>query len=213
MSIKKRLYLSPLGLVISYIQNILAIFHRPFMVYGIKNYVKNKRMNNTRISSSSKIISKDKLDIGDGVWVGHYCVLDASHGLSIGDGVQTGSHVSIYSHSSHVAIRLLGSQYLKTDDRVGYIVGSVSIGEYSFIGDSCVIFPNVQIGKGCLIKAGSIVTQSIPDYSIATGIPARVVGLVSNIDEPFLSDPDVRRTYFDLKLFSDYFDKGKLNEQ
>ncbi len=193
----KRIYLSPFGYVISLIQNIFSIFHQPFMVYGFYNQTQQKFMRQTRISSSTKVISKKKLDLSDGVWVGHYSVLDASHGIKFGKGVQTGSHISIYTHSSHNSIRLLGDSYLLSNDRIGYITGNVLIGEFSFIGDSAVIFPGVEIGKGCLVKAGSIVTNSVPDFSVVSGNPAQVVGSVLTTDEKFLIDDAVRKTYFD----------------
>lgn len=212
MSWKKRVYLSPAGLAISFVQNMLSFFQQPFMVYGFKNHIRNKRMRQTRLSSSVKILSRKKLDIMDSVWIGHFCVLDASNGLHIGEGVQTGSHISIYSHSSHISIRLLGSEYLNTEDRVGYIKGAVSIGDYTFIGDSCVIFPGVSIGTGCLIKAGAVVTKSIPDYSIAAGVPATVVGTIKDIDQRFMSDPQIRKTYFDIGVFPEVFNKDRNNE-
>lgn len=212
MSLLKKIYLSPFGLLISLVQNILAFFHQPFMVYGFKNKIQKKRMTQTRISSSVKFLSKNKLDIMDCVWIGHYCVLDASNGLHIGEGVQTGSHISIYSHSSHMSIRLLGKDYLRVDDRPGYIRGAVSIGSYTFLGDSCVIFPGVSIGSGCLVKAGAVVTRSIPDYSIVAGVPATVVGTVKDIDRPFISDPKIRNTYFDLDIFSEDFKRDESNE-
>jgi len=167
------------------------------MVYGFYNQTQEKFMRHTRISSSTKVISKKKLDLSDGVWVGHYSVLDASHGIKFGRGVQTGSHISIYTHSSHNSIRLLGDSYLLSNDRIGYITGNVLIGEFSFIGDSAVIFPGVEIGKGCLVKAGSIVTNSVPDFSVVSGNPAQVVGSVLTTDEKFLIDVAVRKTYFD----------------
>ena len=37
------------------------------------------------------------------------------------------------------------------------------------------ILPGVIIGKKCVVGAGSIVTKSIPDYSIAVGNPARII--------------------------------------
>lgn len=212
MSLKKKIYLSPAGLVISLVQNLLSFFHQPFMVYGFKNKIQKKRMMQTRMSSSVKVLSRDNLDIMDCVWIGHFCVLDASNGLRIGEGVQTGSHISIYSHSSHMSIRLLGRDYLTVDDRAGYIKGAVSIGSYSFLGDSCVIFPGVSIGSGCLVKAGAVVTRSVPDYSIVAGVPAIVVGTVKDIDRPFMSDPRIRATYFDPNVFSETFNKDENNE-
>lgn len=54
-------------------------------------------------------------------------------------------------------------------------VGSVSIGEGCWIGEKVIILPNVKIGDKCIIAAGSIVTKDIQSYSMAVGIPARVI--------------------------------------
>lgn len=55
------------------------------------------------------------------------------------------------------------------------LTGTVSIGEGCWIGEKVVILPNVNIGKKCVIAAGAVVTKNIPDYSIAGGIPAKVI--------------------------------------
>jgi acetyltransferase-like isoleucine patch superfamily enzyme len=49
----------------------------------------------------------------------------------------------------------------------------VRIGEGSWVGSAAVIMADV--GAGCVIGAGSVVTQPIPDYSIAAGVPAKVI--------------------------------------
>ena len=56
--------------------------------------------------------------------------------------------------------------------------GFVEIGAGSFLGIGCVVLPNVRIGKGCVIGANSVVTRSIPDYSVAAGAPAVVLRMV-----------------------------------
>ena len=205
----KKIYLSPLGYLISFFQNIFAFIQQPFMVYGFYNKVEKKFMKLTRISSSVKIISKRKLDISDNVWIGHYSVMDASNGIKIGQGVQTGPFVSIFSHSSHISIRLLGESYLQSNERIGYIDGKVEIGDYSFIGTSTIILPNVVIGKGCLIKVGSVVTKSIPDYSIVSGNPAIVEGNIFEIDEKYFNDKVVKENYFDKKIIENWQKKLK----
>lgn len=181
------------------------------MVYGFYNRVVNKFMKNTRVSSSIKIVKKSQLDLKDNVWIGHYCVLDASNCLTIGKGVQMGSHISIYTHTSHISIRLLGESYLLSNNRIGYVKGAVSIGEYAFIGDSTIIFPGVNVGKGCLIKAGSILNKSVPDFSIVSGAPAKVVGHIIDIDNKFFDNEMVNETYFDKRLLKKY-KQGKFNE-
>lgn len=205
----KKIYLSPLGYIISFVQNIMATMQQPFMVYGFYNKAQKKFMKLTRISSSTKILCRRRLDSENNVWIGHYSLLDASNGIQIGKGVQTGPFISIFSHSSHISIRLLGDQYLQSNDRVGYIDGKVVIGEYSFIGTSSVIFPGVTIGKGCLIKAGSILTKSIPDFSIVAGNPAVVTGSVLDIDEKYFDDKVVQKNYFNKEIIERWINDNK----
>lgn len=38
------------------------------------------------------------------------------------------------------------------------------------------VLDGVTIGKGSVIGAGAVVTKSIPPYSIAVGVPAKVIG-------------------------------------
>jgi sugar O-acyltransferase (sialic acid O-acetyltransferase NeuD family) len=54
------------------------------------------------------------------------------------------------------------------------ISGNVTIAEQSLIGTGVQILQNLHIGKQCTIGAGAVVTKSIPDHSIAMGVPARV---------------------------------------
>ena len=51
----------------------------------------------------------------------------------------------------------------------------VTIGNDVWLGANSVIMPGVTIGDGCIIGAGAIVTKSIPPYSVAVGIPAKVI--------------------------------------
>lgn len=51
---------------------------------------------------------------------------------------------------------------------------SVRIGSGTWIGENvCVIGANV--GRNCVIGANSVVTQDVPDYSVAIGVPAKVI--------------------------------------
>ncbi|OOE73670.1 CatB-related O-acetyltransferase [Salinivibrio sp. ML290] len=57
----------------------------------------------------------------------------------------------------------------------GYKKGRVTIGNGVWIGDSVIILPGANVGNGAVIGAGSVVTKSIPPFSIAVGNPARVI--------------------------------------
>jgi acetyltransferase-like isoleucine patch superfamily enzyme len=52
----------------------------------------------------------------------------------------------------------------------------VRIGEGTWIGDRVAVLRGANIGKQCVIGTNSVVRGTIPDYSIAVGAPAKVVG-------------------------------------
>ena len=198
----KKIYFSPFGFVVSFVLGLLALLHRPFMVYGYWNWNTNKYLKRTRIGSTVKLINKKTIDISDNVWIGHYVLIDGIGGVAIGKGVHVSSHTVIYSHSSQDTIRLLGDHYMdeETALRPGYKIRPVTIGDYTFIGTSSVILPGSTIGKGCIIGAGSVVNGTIPDYAIASGNPVQIIGDTRErdkyrfgeiIDETKYYDPEV----------------------
>lgn len=96
------------------------------------------------------ILAADLVKIEDHVaFAGYVTIVNENHGMNVED------NVPFYRQTLTSA--------------------PVIIGEGSWIGERCCILPGVTIGKKCIIGSGSVVTKSIPDYSIAVGNPARVV--------------------------------------
>lgn len=182
------------------LKKIIYYFSQKYNTPYMKNYTKfnNKKLNNVRISNTTYIGNKSLLDLGNNCYIGHYNIIDASNKIKIGNGCQFGSHVSIYSHSSHIAIRLYGKEYVNHhNNHIGYIKGSVNIGDYTFIGSYSLIEPNVTIGKGSLIKAFSHVKNGVyPDFAILEGRPAQIVGDTREIDAKFLSQHSELKEYY-----------------
>ena len=109
--------------------------------------------------------------IGDHVWVGPYTLLEGSNAsLTIGNFVSIDAGVMIYTHDS--------TRYYVSGGASPFVTGPVRIGNYCVIGTMSMIGCNVRIGDHCVIGAHSFVNQDIPDYSIAAGVPARVIGRV-----------------------------------
>ena len=52
---------------------------------------------------------------------------------------------------------------------------TIKIGNVVWIGDDVTLLPNINIGDGVCIGAGSIVTKDVPDYAIVAGNPARII--------------------------------------
>jgi sugar O-acyltransferase (sialic acid O-acetyltransferase NeuD family) len=55
------------------------------------------------------------------------------------------------------------------------LCGGVEVGEGTLIGAGATVIPLIKIGKWCTIGAGAVVTEDVPDYSIAVGNPARII--------------------------------------
>lgn len=112
------------------------------------------------------------VSLGNYSGIGVNCELYAVNGgeIIIGDYVMMGPECVIYT-SSHTHSRTdipMQKQGMSEPQ-------NVVIGDDVWIGRRVSIMPGVTIGKGCIIGTGAVVTKSIPDYSVAVGVPARVV--------------------------------------
>lgn len=94
--------------------------------------------------------------------------------VTIGDRVMLGPNVSILAatHETDVRSRREGIEYARP----------VTIGDDCWIGGHVAVLPGVTIGQGCTVAAGAVVTKDIPPWSVAMGVPARVVKRVARLD-------------------------------
>ena len=198
MNLKAKVFYSPVGYLIHFGLKILALFGRRCIVYGYRN-AEGKYLKHCRVASTAIISDKKKLKIEDNIWINHYVRIDTTGGVEIGEGCQIGYGSCILSHSSHIAIRLMGIHYMdeSPDSRPGYVLKPVKIGKYTFIAGGCYIMPGVTIGKGCVIGVNSVVTKDVPDYAIVVGSPAKIIGSTLELDKRYLEDDNVQCTYYD----------------
>jgi acetyltransferase-like isoleucine patch superfamily enzyme len=105
-------------------------------------------------------------EVGHKVYVGTYCCLGD---VTLEDDVLLGSNVSIMNGSGQHGIDRLD---VPIREQPG-VWPRITIGADTWIGDRAIVMADV--GKHCVIGAGSVVTKPVPDYAIAVGLPARVV--------------------------------------
>jgi acetyltransferase-like isoleucine patch superfamily enzyme len=53
--------------------------------------------------------------------------------------------------------------------------GGINVEDDCWLGTSVVVLDGVSLGKGCVLGAGAVVTQSFPSYTVAVGCPARKI--------------------------------------
>jgi len=109
--------------------------------------------------------------IGDHVWVGPYTILEGiNEDLIIGNFVSIDAGVMIYTHDS--------TKYFVSGGKAPYETGKVRIGDNTVIGTMSMIGYGVTVGSHCVVGAHSFVNKDIPDFSIAAGLPAKIIGKV-----------------------------------
>jgi acetyltransferase-like isoleucine patch superfamily enzyme len=130
-----------------------------------------RRSPGTRIAPNVSIGNPDRLTIGSRVHIGARCSLWAGRHtgrIVIGDGCVLGPDVFVTA-----------ANYRFGDDLHVFDQGAdeadVVIGERAWLGARVIVLSGATIGKQCVIGAGSVVTRSIPDGTVAVGAPARVV--------------------------------------
>ena len=116
---------------------------------------------------------KPSIKIGNACSIRENCHITAINGISIGDNLLTGTNVLITDNSHGEAI--CEQMDIPPTQRKLYSKGPVIIGNNVWLGNNVCVMPGVTIGDGAIIGANSVVTHDIPDYSMAAGIPAKVI--------------------------------------
>ncbi len=104
--------------------------------------------------------------IGRGTYVGGDVIIDpmACWLVTIGEDCRIAPRVYILAHDSSMKTHL---GYTRLEPTV--------IGDRVFIGAGAIVLCGLTIGSDVIIGAGSVVTQDVPDNSVVTGNPARVI--------------------------------------
>jgi carbonic anhydrase/acetyltransferase-like protein (isoleucine patch superfamily) len=117
------------------------------------------------------------ITIGDGVSFSGSCVISAVRMVRLEDEVLLARNVYISDHIhkyTQVGTPILAQGLDK--------ISPVLIRRGAWLGQNVVVCPGVTIGQGSVIGANSVVTQSIPDFCVAVGSPARVVRSIKASD-------------------------------
>ena len=110
------------------------------------------------------------VEIGEETWIGPYCSLDGSGGLSIGHHCSISLGCQLLTHDT-VAWAVSGG-------RAEYERAPTKIGDCCFLGTYAVILKGTTIGDRCVVGAGAVVSGDVPGGTIVAGVPARPIGTV-----------------------------------
>ncbi len=116
------------------------------------------------------------LKFGENVQINDFVHIAAAKEVDIGNNVLIASKIFISDicHGEYTDIENMSGPNERPNDRK-LSAKPVIIHDDVWIGEMVSILPGVEIGKGSIIGANSVVTKSVPEYSIAAGNPAKVI--------------------------------------
>jgi acetyltransferase-like isoleucine patch superfamily enzyme len=137
-----------------------------------------------------------RISIGEDCYLGDGSRIWSAESVTIGDRVYISHNVNIHDTNSHsVQPKLRHQHFLEiistghpVENNVDIVSQALLIEDDVWIGFNSTILKGVKIGKGVIVAAGSVVTKSIPEYSIVAGNPAKIIrkleeiSLVSPVD-------------------------------
>jgi acetyltransferase-like isoleucine patch superfamily enzyme len=166
----------------------LLLFRRNFYHFGrgafVSPYARLQNMGKISLGNGSAINRGTQLlayvrygaehfdpliEIGDFASVGSHCTISCCNRVSIGANVTIGDRVYI-ADAEH--------EYRNPDCGIReqpMRVGTVRIGRNAWIDDGSFISRDVEIGEHSVVGANSVVLRCVPPYSVAAGVPARIV--------------------------------------
>ncbi|MGD1872862.1 MAG: DapH/DapD/GlmU-related protein [Mastigocoleus sp.] len=109
------------------------------------------------------------VQISENTFIGSGVSIAGPGNIKIGKRCLIASHVGIFANNHNFADP---DKYIADQ---GVTRKGIEIGNDCWLGHAVTVLDGVTIGEGCVIGAGSVVTKDIPPYSIAVGVPAKVV--------------------------------------
>ena len=140
--------------------------------------------------------SGGEIYIGQGTQIHHGTVLKTQGGgtIRIGQNCGINMYTIIYSYADTIIddnVLIAGHCMIVPNNHVfknpnqlikdqGCNAIGIHIESDVWIAHGCSILDGVTIGKGSIIAAGSVVNKNVPPYSIAAGVPAKIIGNRNN---------------------------------
>ena len=117
--------------------------------------------------------------------IGKYCSIANDVHFILDSGHHVLSEVTSFPHFNHLVNKDLPIGNRTPSDFKRNIQTEESktiMGSDVWIGMNAIILPNVKIGDGATILAGTVVTKDVPDYAVVGGIPGAIVKMKYDLD-------------------------------
>lgn len=150
--------------------SFLMILPDEFSKFRVRYYNRRGCNIDQKVSISPNVRIRGLVEINTGSSVAQNCTISGEKaGVYIGKDVMIAPNVVIVAFNHGFRSRLMPMRVQKNTEEAIFIEDDV------WISANCTIAKGVRIGKGSIIGANSFVKNDIPNYSIAAGVPAKVL--------------------------------------
>ena len=137
---------------------------------------------NCCVPGNCEILHDSMIELGDNVKLGVGTTLYAVYKKIIfGNNIMLGPHVTMVSGDHN--IYKVGVPMINNHEKEPQDDEEIHIEDEVWIGANVTILKGVTIGRGSVIAAGAVVVKTIPPYSIAGGLPAKVLKRRFSVDQ------------------------------
>jgi len=124
---------------------------------------------NFKFGYNSEFSDHRLIEVGNNVFFGLNTIINTTVSIKIGDDVMFGRSVTIMGGDHNMSKVGIPMRYVKTEGANIPII----IEDDVWVGSNVIILKGVKLGEGSVVGAGSVVTKSMPPYSICVGNPCR----------------------------------------
>lgn len=142
-----------------------------------------------RFQTGHDVMIREENQIGDDVSIGTGSVIE--HHVIIGNGVRIHSQAFIPEYSTLEDGCWIGPRVVLTNARhplcpqAKRCLKGATIKRGAKIGANATLLPDITIGEGALVGAGSVVTEDVPPFTVVVGNPARVLKRTDELCCPY----------------------------
>ncbi len=134
---------------------------------------------NLHIGARTRIWAPKQVIIGSNVYIGKDVHIEAN--CEIGDYCLVANRVAIVGRHDHdfsaIGFPVRFAPWVGSNRFPNPHTGEKAvIGSDVWLGYGAIVLTGVTIGRGSIVAAGSVVTKDVPPYSIAAGVPAKIIG-------------------------------------
>ena len=147
--------------------DIRDLFQR---LYYWKLYGKGVVGKNVRLSRHGTVVNPQEIEIGDNVFISEYFHISA-YRFRIGRDVIIGPRLLAVCNN-HVYKQVGATVFDCASDKA---YEPIAIESDVWLGGNVTLLPGVTVGQGCVVGAGSVVSRSLPPYTVCVGVPCKPI--------------------------------------